>query len=56
LRHLLTDAQTLGGLLISCAEDAAEELVASIKEAGYPMASIIGAVAPGAAGVEVEEI
>jgi selenide,water dikinase len=56
LRHLLTDAQTSGGLLISCAEDAAEELVSSIREAGYPMASIIGAVAAGPAGIEVEEI
>ncbi len=55
LRHLLTDAQTSGGLLISCAEDAAEALVASIREAGYPMASIIGSVADGRPGIEVAE-
>jgi hypothetical protein len=33
LRHLRTDAQTSGGLLISCAENEAEGIVASIWEA-----------------------
>jgi selenide, water dikinase len=54
LRHLLTDAQTSGGLLISCAAEAAEELVQHIRQDGYPMASVIGAVAPGPARIEIQ--
>jgi selenide,water dikinase len=46
LRHLLTDAQTSGGLLISCAESDAEDLVATIRASGCSMASIIGSVVP----------
>jgi hypothetical protein len=42
LRHLLTDAQTSGGLLVACARDAAESLVARIRKDGYPAAAIIG--------------
>jgi selenide,water dikinase len=55
LRHLLTDAQTSGGLLISCAGDEAEDVAASIREAGCPMASIIGSVAMGPAQIEVSQ-
>jgi selenide,water dikinase len=53
LRHLLTDAQTSGGLLVSCAADSAAELLARIRAAGYPAASIIGAVATGPTRIEV---
>jgi len=53
LRHLLTDAQTSGGLLISCEGNEAESLVAGIRGAGCPMASIIGSVAAGPARIEV---
>jgi selenide,water dikinase len=38
LRHLLTDAQTSGGLLISCAENEADDVAASIRQAGCLMA------------------
>jgi selenide,water dikinase len=55
LRHLLTDAQTSGGLLISCAENEAEDIVACIREAGYPMTSTIGSVATGPALIEVSD-
>jgi selenide, water dikinase len=55
VRHLLTDAQTSGGLLISCAENEAEDTVAFIRHAGYPMASIIGSVAEGPARIEVSD-
>jgi len=54
IRHLLTDAQTSGGLLVSCAAEAAEKLLFRIHEAGYSMASAIGTVAAGPARIEVE--
>jgi len=41
-RHLLTDPQTSGGLLIACAADQAQAIAGSIKSAGYPSARIIG--------------
>jgi selenide, water dikinase len=53
MRHLLTDAQTSGGLLIACAPEAAEGLVAHIRKEGYPSASIIGSVMAGSARIEV---
>jgi selenide,water dikinase len=55
LRHLLTDAQTSGGLLISCAGSEAEDLVASIRVSGYPMASIIGSVTAGPPRIVISE-
>ncbi|MDN3712614.1 selenide, water dikinase SelD [Paracoccus cavernae] len=52
-RNLLTDPQTSGGLLVSVAADAAETTLAMIREAGYPLAAIIGEVREGAAGITV---
>lgn len=43
-QHLLTDPQTSGGLLVSCAPDAAERILAKIRSAGYPAVRIIGTV------------
>jgi len=43
-QQLLTDPQTSGGLLVSCAPDAAERILATIGSAGYPAARIIGTV------------
>lgn len=53
-RHLLTDPQTSGGLLVSCAADRAEAVLAQIKGAGYPAARIIGAVEAGPARVVID--
>jgi selenide,water dikinase len=53
-RHLLTDPQTSGGLLVSCAPGKAGELVRAIVDDGYPHACIIGRIEAGPAVVRVE--
>jgi selenide,water dikinase len=53
-RHLLTDPQTSGGLLISCAAGRADAIVRSIQAAGYPGASVIGHAKSGPPLVTVE--
>jgi selenide, water dikinase len=52
-RTLLTDPQTSGGLLVACAPDRAEAVCASIRAAGYPLASIIGSVSAGEPAVQL---
>ncbi|MCK0197187.1 selenide, water dikinase SelD [Ancylobacter sp. 6x-1] len=46
-RHVLTDPQTSGGLLVACAPEAASGLVARMIAEGYPAAAIIGRAAAG---------
>jgi selenide,water dikinase len=53
-RHLLTDPQTSGGLLVACAPDRADAILQTITAGGYPMARIIGRVEQGAPEVRVE--
>lgn len=50
-RALLTDPQTSGGLLVSCAEDAVAEVLAIFARHGFEAATEIGGVAEGAARV-----
>jgi selenide,water dikinase len=52
-RHLLTDPQTSGGLLVACAPESAEAMLRRIREAGYPAARIIGHTEAGAPGIRV---
>ena len=52
-RALLTDPQTSGGLLVSCAAERAEEILVSITQAGYPSAKIIGKVVEGEPKVRI---
>jgi selenide,water dikinase len=52
-RQILTDPQTSGGLLLACAPDRAEDLLKTIRGAGYPSANIIGEMRAGAPGIEV---
>jgi selenide,water dikinase len=52
-RHLLTDPQTSGGLLIACTSARAEEIARSIVDDGYPSVRIIGCVAEGPASVRI---
>lgn len=52
-RHLLTDPQTSGGLLVSCAPERAEEHLRTIVADGYPFARIIGRVENGPPAIRV---
>ena len=53
--QLLADAQTSGGLLAAVKEEAAEQLVAELIEAGAPCAAIIGHVEAGPVAITVED-
>ncbi len=44
---LLTDPQTSGGLLVSCAPEAAEAVLATFRAAGFDEAALIGALRAG---------
>ena len=52
LRALLCDPQTSGGLLVAVAPEAAAAWVSRIRDAGYPLAAVIGRVEEGS-GVTV---
>ncbi len=53
-RAILTDPQTSGGLLVACAPEAAEAVLAQIRTAGFPLARVVGRVEQGPAGISVE--
>lgn len=48
-QNLLTDPQTSGGLLICCAPEASNEVLAIFAAGGFDRAAVIGEVKPGAA-------
>lgn len=52
-RHLLTDPQTSGGLLVAVAPEAAEAVLALIRDAGLPLAAVVGRAEAGPAGITV---
>lgn len=52
-RHLLTDPQTSGGLLIACDPGHAVQFVRMITDAGYPRASIIGHADTGSPSITI---
>ena len=52
-RHLLTDPQTSGGLLVSCAPERADAIVQTIIAAGYPATRVIGAAEAGPPKIRV---
>ena len=52
-RHILTDPQTSGGLLIACEPARAAGILNEIHSAGYGAASIIGEMAAGAGAIVV---
>ena len=52
-RHLLTDPQTSGGLLVSCDPASVDEVLALFAREGFGDAAVIGRMDAGAAGVTV---
>jgi selenide,water dikinase len=52
-RRLLADAQTSGGLLVSVAPEAADEVLAMFHRAGFEQAAVIGEMRQGAPRVSV---
>jgi len=53
-RAILTDPQTSGGLLVSCAPDAVDEVLATFHRDGFAQARVIGTLQAGEPGVEVD--
>ena len=53
-RHLLSDPQTSGGLLVACAPARAAAILETVVKAGHPLARVIGRAAAGAAAVHIE--
>ena len=52
-RALLTDPQTSGGLLVSCAPDAVDAVLGVLRDEGFAQAAVIGAFEAGDAGVRL---
>jgi selenide, water dikinase len=52
-RHLLTDPQTSGGLLVACDPASADEVIAIFKAEGFAHAAVIGEMVEGAPHVSV---
>jgi selenide, water dikinase len=52
-RALLTDPQTSGGLLVSCAPRALDAVLAIFREQGFDQAAVIGQVAAAGAGARL---
>jgi selenide,water dikinase len=50
---LLTDPQTSGGLLVTCAPEAVQQVLALFRENGFEHAAVIGEITAGAPGVKV---
>jgi len=50
LQALVSDPQTSGGLLVSCAPEAAEAVLAAFRAGGFAEAAVIGALNPRPAG------
>ena len=52
-RDLLTDPQTSGGLLVSCAASAVDKVLAIFRSEGFAAAAVIGSVADGEPSLRV---
>ena len=53
-RAVLTDPQTSGGLLVSCAPERVEEVLGVFRSEGFGHAAVIGSIQTGLPGVTVE--
>ncbi|MBU2410206.1 MAG: selenide, water dikinase SelD, partial [Gammaproteobacteria bacterium] len=52
-QDLLSDPQTSGGLLVSCAPDAADRVLSIFQAGGFASARVIGRMEAGPAGLSV---
>ena len=52
---LLTDPQTSGGLLVACAPEAADAVLACFRDAGHAQAAVVGRMVEGAPTVQVAQ-
>jgi selenide,water dikinase len=52
-RHLLSDPQTSGGLLVSCTAERAGSILQTIRAGGFPAARIIGKTEAGKPSIKV---
>jgi selenide,water dikinase len=52
-RDLLCDPQTSGGLLISAAPEATQEVLTMVRDAGFAGSAIVGELATGSPGIVV---
>jgi len=52
-RALLTDPQTSGGLLVTCAPEAVDAVLAVFKQQGFAQACVVGEVTPAADGAKL---
>jgi selenide,water dikinase len=52
-RDLVTDPQTSGGLLVSCAPDSVDAVLACFRDGGFPDAAVVGRMAAGTPGLSV---
>ncbi|MAW79488.1 MAG: selenide, water dikinase SelD [Parvularcula sp.] len=52
-RDMLTDPQTSGGLLVSCAPEAADAVLTAFRQHGHGAATVIGAVTEGAPKIRI---
>ena len=52
-RDLLTDPQTSGGLLIACAPEAVDEVMAILQAEGFAQAAVLGHLVEGPASLQV---
>jgi selenide,water dikinase len=50
---LLTDPQTSGGLLVSCAPEAVDEVLGIFRNEGFMHAAVVGEIVEGKPGIEV---
>ncbi len=52
-RRIMADAQTSGGLLVSCAPERVEDVLRCFREGGFAQAAIIGRMVPGEPRIQV---
>jgi selenide,water dikinase len=53
-RDLVCDPQTSGGLLVACSPDSVDEVLAAFRADGFGQAAVVGRMAAGPAGLDVE--